>query len=65
MYIVHIMNLKINIWISSFQYDFLKFLVLFKNICLSIKFKLWKVYLNIKIDVSILKIATGIHFIYI
>jgi len=37
MYSIHIMNLKINIWIQNYNYEFLKLLVLFKNICLSLK----------------------------
>jgi len=41
-----------------FKYEFLKLLVTFKIMCLSLKlqFGLWKFYLNIILDVSIFKI---------
>jgi hypothetical protein len=44
----------------------LKLLVVFKNMCLSLKLQcqLWKFYLKIIIDVSILKIAIGILYYY-
>jgi hypothetical protein len=49
-----------------FKYEFKKIIVIFKNICLSVKllFQIGKFYLKITIDLSILKMAMGIFFNY-